>query len=84
MPMAGLRWGVSWSWKDDSSSANQSGGEAERATSQSGRPMLPAVSARMPPVASRCAVSEVVVVLPLVPVIPMHRVPRSARKLTEG
>ena len=41
--------------------------------------MFPAVSARSPPAASTCAISEVVVVLPLVPVMPMHRVPRSAR-----
>ena len=46
------------------------------ATSHSGRPMLPADSARRPAAASRCAMSDVVVVLPLVPVIPMQRVPR--------
>ena len=60
---------MSCSWKLDSSSASQSGGSALRATSQTGRPMLPAVSARTPAAVIRCPISDVVVVLPLVPVI---------------
>ena len=40
--------------------------------------MFPAVSARSPEFASTWAIREVVVVLPFVPVIPMHRVSRSA------
>ena len=36
-------------------------------------PMLPTASASMPADSSRCAVSAVVVVLPLVPVMPIQR-----------
>ena len=46
----------------------------------SGRPMLPAVSARSPPPTSTWAISDVVVVLPLVPVMPMQRCTASATK----
>ncbi len=72
--MAGRRCGTSWSWNELSSSASQSGGSGASATSQSGRPMLPAVSARSPAAAIAWAMSDVVVVLPLVPVIPTQRV----------
>jgi hypothetical protein len=44
--------------------------------------MLPAVSVRSPAADITCAISDVVVVFPLVPVIPMHRVCRSARNPT--
>ena len=72
--MAGRRCGTSWSWNELSSSASQSGGSGASATSQSGRPMLPAVSARSPAAAIAWAMSDVVVVLPLVPVMPTQRV----------
>ena len=43
-PTAGAILGVSWSWKEDTSSATQSGCRSRIATSASGVPMFPAAT----------------------------------------
>ena len=70
--------GVSWSWKRDSSSATHSGGSGERPTAERQADVARGLGPE-PGRDETCAISDVVVVLPLVPVIAMYRVPGSAR-----
>ena len=67
-PTVASRLGVRSIWKDDSSSTwmrSAAGGSS----ASTGTPMLPPIATSWPSPASRCAVSAVVVDLPLVPVI---------------
>jgi hypothetical protein len=59
---------ASRAWKLDSSITHASGAGATSSSSSSGRPMLPASAVRLPAARSRCAISALTVLLPLVPV----------------
>ena len=61
------------SWKLESSATNHSPSPRSARASVGGVPMLPTERAAMPASRMRCVVSEVVVVLPLVPVIATQR-----------
>ena len=61
------------SWKLESSATSQPSAGRAASSPVMMVPMLPTASAPMPAACSRCVVSEVVVVFPLVPVMATHR-----------
>ena len=61
------------SWKLESSATNHPPSGRAGTASVGGVPMFPTASAGRPASPSRCVASEVVVVLPLVPVMATHR-----------